>query len=507
MTPDRPPRVLIFIVAYFAESTILKVLERIPPLEGYDVEVLIIDDCSADGTFALSERLRTSGAYKHKLTVLANPVNQGYGGNQKLGYHYALQHGFDHVVLLHGDAQYAPEALPDILAPLARGEADVVLGSRMLTPGAARKGGMPLYKWVGNKILTGYQNLVLRSQLAEFHTGYKAYTAEILRRIPFDLNSNVFHFDTEIIIQFLRARARILEVPIPTFYGDEICRVNGLRYALDVVNASTVAFLQDYGLVYRRNFDVESLRPDNSHYVAKLDFLSTHSVALAETPPESTVIDIGCGPGHLSPALRAKGCRVIGVDQFRPADTSVFHEFHVADLNANPFPRPLRDVQVVLLLDIIEHLGSPEKFCQELRRHAQENLEVKIVISTANIGYIVTRLMLFLGQFNYNKRGILDLTHTRLFTFSSFRRLLKESGFTIEKEVAIPAPIPLVLKPGFWRSVLMGLQSFGAKISRGLFAYQMLFVIRPLPTLDTLFAATHRHSAEKSSSLPALSPR
>ena len=189
--------------------------------------------------------------------------------------------------------------LPDLLAPLARGEADVVLGSRMLRRGGALKGGMPLYKFVGNRILTWYQNRVLRSRLSEFHTGYKACTVAALRGIPFDLNSNVFHFDTEIIIQFLRAHSRIVEIPIPTYYGDEICRVNGLRYAWDVVNASTVARLQNYGLVYRRNFDVESLNPDNKHYLPKLDFVSTHSAAIAEVPGGATVIDIGCGPGHL----------------------------------------------------------------------------------------------------------------------------------------------------------------------------------------------------------------
>jgi glycosyltransferase involved in cell wall biosynthesis len=504
MNAERKPRVLVFIVAYYAESTILKVLERIPALPDYDVEVLIIDDCSGDATFAHSERLRTSGVYRHKLTVLANPANQGYGGNQKLGYHYAIENHFDFVVLLHGDGQYAPEMLPDLLAPLARAEADVVLGSRMLKPKDALKGGMPPYKFIGNRILTWYQNRVLGSQLAEFHTGYKAYTVDVLRRIPFDLNSNVFHFDTEIIIQFLRARARILEVPIPTFYGDEICRVNGLRYAKDVINASTVALLQDYGLVYRRNFDVEALTPDNKHYLPKLDFLSTHSVAIAEVPPESTVMDIGCGPGHLCAALHAKGCRVIGVDQFKPANTSGFDEFHVTNLNTAPFPRPLHDVHVVLLLDIIEHLTSPEDFCNELRRQAQANLNVRIVISTGNIGFFVTRLMLLLGQFNYNKRGILDLTHTRLFTFASLRRLLKETGFVVEKEVGIPAPVPLVVKGGFWRKLLMGAQALGMKISRGFFAYQMLMVVRPLPTLGTLLAETHRHSAQKSSALPDL---
>ncbi|MCX6955660.1 MAG: bifunctional glycosyltransferase/class I SAM-dependent methyltransferase [Verrucomicrobia bacterium] len=451
MTADRKPRALIFIVAYYAESTILKVLDRIPALEGYDTEVLLIDDCSGDATYAISDGLRRLGTYKHKLTVLTNPVNQGYGGNQKLGYHYAIEQGFDYVALLHGDAQYAPEMLPDMFAPLAAGTADVVLGSRMLTPGDARKGGMPFYKWVGNKILTSYQNFILRSSLAEFHTGYKAYTTAVLRRIPFELNSNVFHFDTEIIIQFLRARARITEIPIPTHYGNEICRVDGVRYAWDVVNASTVARLQDYGLVYRRNFDVESVVEDNKHYLPKTTFASTHSAAIAAMPAGATVMDIGCGPGHLCPALHELGCRVIGVDQFRPSDTSAFDEFHVTDLNANPFPRPLDDVQVVLILDVIEHLTSPEKFCDELRRRTQSNLSVKIIISTGNISFIVTRLMLFLGQFNYNKRGILDLTHTRLFTFSSLRRLLKEQGFVVELEQGIPAPIPLVVKNAFWQ--------------------------------------------------------
>jgi len=501
----KKPRALVFIVAYYAETTILDVLQRIPALADYEVEVLIIDDCSGDQTFASSEQLRQSGRYRHPLTVLSNAANQGYGGNQKLGYHYAIEHRFDFVVLLHGDGQYAPEILPELLAPLARGEADVVLGSRLLRPAGALKGGMPFYKFVGNRILTWYQNRVLRTRLSEFHTGYKACTVATLRSVPFELNSNVFHFDTEIIIQFLRARSRIVEIPIPTHYGDEICRVNGLRYAWDVVNASTVARLQGYGLVYRRNFDVESVLPDNKHYLSKLDFLSTHSEALRAVPAGSVVMDIGCGPGHLCAALHAKGCRVIGIDQFPPADPTVFDEFCTADLNG-ALPRSLHDVQTVLLLDIIEHLNSPEKFCDRLRQLAQGNLDVRFVISTGNIGFFVTRLMLFLGQFNYNKRGILDLTHTRLFTFSSLRRLLKETGFVVERELGIPAPVPLVVQSPFWQKTLLRLQVLLMKVSRGLFAYQMLMVVRPLPTLATLSAQTRRHSGAKSATLDSRAP-
>jgi glycosyltransferase involved in cell wall biosynthesis len=505
MVGDHKPRALIFVVAYEAETTIVKVLERIPELPDYETEVLIIDDSSKDATYALSETLRRLGSYKHPLTVLANPINQGYGGNQKLGYHYAIKNRFDIVVLLHGDGQYAPEALPEVLAPIAKGEADAVLGSRMLVAKNALKGGMPLYKFVGNKILTWYQNLVLDSKLSEFHTGYRAYAVDLLHRIPFDLNSNAFHFDTEILIQSLKANARIVEVPIKTHYGEEICRVNGLRYALDVVNASTVGMLQDYGLVYRRNFDIASENPDNKQYLQKLDFVSTHSAALEEVPDGSTVLDVGCGPGHLCGPLHEKHCHVVGVDQFKPADTSSFDEFFKTDLNANPFPRPLGDVQVVLLMDIIEHLISPESFCVELRRRMQTNLSAKIILSTGNVSFLVTRLMLFLGQFNYSTRGILDLTHTRLFTFSSTRRLLKESGFIIEKERGIPFPIPLVTKSSFWRRTLLNLQLFLMKISHGLFAYQIFIVARPLPTLETLLAETHRHTEKMASSLPVAS--
>ncbi len=497
----RKPRVLVFIVAYYAESTILDVMHRIPALPEFDVEVLIIDDCSGDSTYAHAETLRRAGTYRHPVTVLANPVNQGYGGNQKLGYRYAVQNGFDFVVLLHGDGQYAPELLPDMLAPLAQGEAEVVHGSRMLAPKGALKGGMPVYKFLGNRVLTWYQNRVLGSKLSEFHTGYKAYAVSALRRIPFELNSNVFHFDTEIIIQLLRARCRLVEVAIPTHYGDEICRVNGIRYAWDVIVASTVARLQDYGLVYRRNFDVQSVVADNQHYLPKLDFLSTHSVAVAEVKGGTTVLDLGCGPGHLCGALHEKGCRVIGVDQFPPKEPGRFDEFHVSDLDGNPFPRTLEGVDVLLLLDVIEHLKSPEDFATALRTAAQKNLDLRIVISTGNIGFIVTRLMLFLGQFNYNKRGILDLTHTRLFTFSSLRRLLRESGFVIEKEMGIPAPVPLVVRKRFLSRTLMTAQKVFIRISRGLFSYQMLMVVRPMPTADTLLAKSREHSAERASAL------
>src|SRR5215469_12421099 len=161
------PRVLVFIVAYNAEKTISEVVRRIPTnlAATYDLEVLIVDDASGDATFAESHTVSKAGLLPCPVRALFNPVNQGYGGNQKLGYHYAIEKGFDFVALLHGDGQYAPECLPQLLEPLRQGEVDAVMGSRMLPGGGALKGGMPLYKYLGNRILTWCENRLLGANL------------------------------------------------------------------------------------------------------------------------------------------------------------------------------------------------------------------------------------------------------------------------------------------------------------------------------------------------------
>src|SRR3984957_12144755 len=158
-------RVLIFIVAYNAEKTIESVLDRIPAeLRTRQVEVLIIDDSSKDATFQTGLK-REDQTSDFKITILRTPLNQGYGGNQKLGYRYAIDNGFDYVALAHGDGPDAPEKFPALLAPLLRGEAGAVFGSRMLEKGGALRGGMPLYKYAGNKVLTRFQNRMLGSNL------------------------------------------------------------------------------------------------------------------------------------------------------------------------------------------------------------------------------------------------------------------------------------------------------------------------------------------------------
>lgn len=230
--PDK--KVAIFIVAFNASSTIAKVLDRIPSsVWELAEEVFIFDDASRDNTYLAAEEWKKAKG-QEKLVIFKNKINQGYGGNQKVGYEYAIRKGFDFVVLLHGDGQYAPETLPEILAPLLDGRAAAVFGSRMLLPGGARAGGMPLYKFVGNKILTTFENWATGAKLSEWHSGYRAYSTKALSQIPFQLNTNDFHFDTEIIIQLLDRKLPIVEIAIPTHYGDEISHVNGIIYAINI---------------------------------------------------------------------------------------------------------------------------------------------------------------------------------------------------------------------------------------------------------------------------------
>jgi glycosyltransferase involved in cell wall biosynthesis len=504
---EKLPRLLVLIVAYQAETTIKQVLRRIPATlsDEFEVEILVIDDGSQDDTFAAGLDAGRAAALPFKLTVLYNPVNQGYGGNQKIGFHYAIENKFDYVALLHGDGQYAPERLPELVKLLHDAPVDVgaVFGSRMLKPQDARKGGMPLYKFVGNRILSAIQNRLLGTRMSEFHSGYRIYATRALRRIPFDRNTKDFHFDTEIIIQLTFARQRIIEHPIPTYYGDEICRVNGLKYAYNVLRTSLQAYLQRFYLFYDRRFDCEAAEPGH-RYPSRLEFDSTHSRAYELIPSGARVLDLGSGDGALGAALtQQKNCRVTGVDIERSYLSAHFERFVVADLDRGIPDLGGRSFDYVLALDVVEHLASPEDFLDELRRLSAVWPNARIVATTGNVGFIATRLALLLGRFEYGRRGILDLTHRRLFTFATFRRALVSAGFTIEHCEGIVLPLPFVMGTSRLGGLLMRIAKALVRLRPTTFGFQCLIVARPDPTLQMLLARAETAALQKHSTLPA----
>jgi glycosyltransferase involved in cell wall biosynthesis len=218
-------RVVIVMPAYNAARTLEDTFRAIP--EGYYDEIVVVDDHSRDETTALAQRLN--------LKAIRHPHNVGYGGNQKTCYMEALRDGADIVVMLHPDGQYDPKIIPEMIRPIAEKRADMVLGSRMMLPGGAAQGGMPLWKQVANRFLTTVENLAMRRKFSECHTGYRAYSRQFLETVPFLRNSNNFVFDTEVIFQAVAFGLPVLEVPISTRYFAEASSVGfrtGVVYGL-----------------------------------------------------------------------------------------------------------------------------------------------------------------------------------------------------------------------------------------------------------------------------------
>ncbi len=480
-------KLLILIVAYNHEKTIQDVLGKIPEeLNAYETEILIIDDSSTDDTFKQSEKVRVDKQFPFKLTVLKNPINQGYGGNQKIGFQYAIEYGFDVLALVHGDGQYAPDYLPQLVKPIFDGDADAVFGSRMLIKGAALKGGMPRYKFVGNKILTFFQNFVLGTHLSEFHSGYRIYAVETLKRVPFELNTNEFHFDTEIIIQLILAGQRIKELAIPTYYGDEICNVDGLKYAKDVFFVTIIVPFQKFGLLYERKYDIGDRAGSGNPYQPKLTFDSSHRRAIDAVGPNRRVLDLGCGTGAIAGALKQKNCQVTGVDNLPKSKVSGVDHYFKLRLGRADLPVDPADYETILLLDIIEHLKTPEDFVEKLYRKLGRNGDAEIIVTTPNIAFFMVRLMLLFGKFNYGARGILDFDHSRLFTFASIRRLFEQRGFEIVETAGIPAPYALAIGDNWIAKCLSYANRLLIYPAKGLFSYQIYLKLKPRPDLNLL---------------------
>lgn len=226
------PKVVVVMPAYNAAKTLRITYDAIPKT---DVDqVILVDDGSSDETLKIAKELQ--------LEVFVHTRNFGYGANQKTCYTEALKAGADIVVMLHPDYQYDPMLLPDVVAPIKSGQADIVLGSRLLGGNVVAQG-MPWWKFLGNRFLTGVQNWVLGQKLSEYHTGYRAFSRRVLEQVPFLLNSDNFVFDQEMLVQAIHLGFRIKEVPVPTRYFREASSAS--------FSASVVYGLSILGLLFR----------------------------------------------------------------------------------------------------------------------------------------------------------------------------------------------------------------------------------------------------------------
>lgn len=230
-------KVVVVLPAYNAEPTLEKTYREIPA--GLVDEVILCDDASRDNTVALARSL----GIRH---ILQHEKNKGYGGNQKSLYRQALQLDADIVIMLHPDYQYTPKLIPAMVSLIGDGLYQVVLGSRILGNGAL-KGGMPVYKYIANRLLTLVQNWLVDHKLSEYHTGYRAFGREVLEHIRFEENSDDFVFDNEMLSQIIYAKFDIGEVTCPTKYFEEASSINfprSVKYGLGVLGVSLRHFLQ-----------------------------------------------------------------------------------------------------------------------------------------------------------------------------------------------------------------------------------------------------------------------
>ncbi|WP_020144053.1 bifunctional glycosyltransferase/class I SAM-dependent methyltransferase [Terracoccus sp. 273MFTsu3.1] len=466
----------VLVVAYNAATTLARVLDRLPEtfIAGVD-HILIGDDASVDDTHAVATAYQSGSSLP--LTVVRHPENLGYGGNQKAGYRWAISHGLDVVVLLHGDGQYAPEVIEDLVEPLLAGDADAVFGSRMMRRGAARAGGMPAYKYVGNRILSTMQNALTGLELTEWHSGYRAYRVDALADLDLGAYSDDFDFDTEIILGLHAAGKRIVEVPIPTYYGDEICYVNGMRYARDVT-ADVVRFR-----AAQMGFGSGSTGLDETAYALKPSPHSSHGRLLGWLGRRSPgrVLDVGCSDGQFGALVREQGHHVVGVDIVKHDGVGDrLDDFVEADLERG-LPDTGEPFDVVVAADVLEHVTDPAHLLKDMTAALAPG--GRILVSVPNFGHWYPRGRVAIGRFDYDQRGPLDQGHVRFFTRRSFERLVTSNGLRIVARDTVGSPVD-VLARGREETTVGAVANGVAAADRAatrvwptLFGYQFLYVL------------------------------
>ncbi len=462
----------IVVVAYNAAATLAQVLDRIPRefvprISG----ILVCDNYSEDATYLVGLGYQQLAGRDLPLTVLRQDRNLGYGGNQKTGYRWAIEQDFDIAVLLHGDGQYAPELLPEIVAPLEGGEADAVFGSRMMVPRDALKGGMPMYKYIGNRVLTAFENRLAGTGLSEWHSGYRAYSVDALRAIPFEDNSDDYDFDTGIILQLHEAGKHIVEIPIPTFYGDEISYVNGMRYAKDIARQVVRYRANKLGIGLEPTSVVkpESVHEGTAHQVG------TRVLQWMDGRPPGSVLCLAdrAAIQGVGAELAGRGHAVTAIDIDEHADLLAAVEKAVAEAGT---PDAGGGFDAALLVGALERSADPVRLLALLRGAARPGGTVLVV--TGNVGHWYPRTKVALGRFEYEDGGILDRRNLRLFTRSGVEGAAAAAGYGVRRRE--PLVITGAEPPPRRSRVSARADALGVLVAPGLFAARWLLELSPV---------------------------
>lgn len=400
------------------------------------------------------------------IRVLASPVRQGAGALAKFALRLTLEAGADAAALVHHDGRASDTTVALLLERFAEGHAAVVSAQRPATRRLLRR----FLAWLDER-LTGLA-------VADLDFGARVYATRLLRRVPFEQNTNGPNFDTELLLQ--AAYVGEVVVGVPVIATDPVApRPPGTFRAATVSSLQFRAHRLGVGVSLR----YRDLEP--SRYRDKTSALySSHALALREVARlhPATACDVGCGPGFLASRCEALGVRVTGIDYYGPLPNAmsafVQHDLEQLPLPIDPFAHDL-----VLLLDVLEHLANPEAFLMSMRNtsRAQPDREGRLtplLLSTPNVAFVAVRVNLVLGRFNYAERGILDITHKRLFTRASLERTLCDAGYDIDQIVPVPVPFAVVVA-GSWGRLLQRSAAVLAWLWPTMFAFQWLVLARP----------------------------
>ena len=404
----------------------------------------------------LDAHTSTQISQKNSSTILLED-NFESGKTHKIIFEYSKAKNYDFVVVANLiQYNYLKNNANELFAPLNAETA-------YLTGGDSVASQFGIINYVQKKVFKKQLNLFPKICI---------YNTKYLSKIPYLYNSDDASFINEIAIQIVLSDFRFMEI------NSDIKTKVAFDEKWQTLKVFFSAYVHSLGIFYQNKFDIIQ---DNLQYSLKLGYASSHTYAINAVPPDSRVIDIGAGPFGVGHELKNKNCKVVTVDQFDIPEKYKLDNHVVTNLDSD-FSISIQEFDCILFLDIIEHLVNPEGFMMKLSEQFSYKNQ-KIIFTTGNVSFLPVRMMLLLGYFNYGKSGILDKTHTRLFTFSTFKKLITDTRLTVINVKGIPAPFPKALGNNFVSKSLLAINMFFIKISKGLFSYQIYIEAETNPSV------------------------
>ncbi|MBW2280778.1 MAG: methyltransferase domain-containing protein [Deltaproteobacteria bacterium] len=465
---DDSPRIGLFLFECQDAELLRQTLERVPDaaIDWIEEIVVVLADPEADVQL---EPVEQRGGREVPVRIHRPPRASGYGATRREAFEYALRRGFDHAVVMRGDGLHPPERLPDLLYPaLLEGHPLVVL-SRIT-------GLSPVHRTAA-----AFQGRLLGTRLHDYLSGFRLYSADLLRCVPFQLDAEERGFDVEILIQCRALGISAHEARVPELWREPDPPGGALAHALRACWMAVEYRLHQLHVTRDGRYMVDP----GTHYTFKQSPSGSHVQIVEAIQPGSEVLDLGCSQGLLTRPLRAKGVRVTGVDICPPERwAEEMDAYFERDLEM-PLELPVaRKFDYVIVADVIEHVRERAQLLRSVRRYLKE--DGRMLISTPNIALWFYRLSLLAGRFEYGPRGVLDYTHVHLYTKASFRREVERAGFRVLRERVTSLPFEVVFRSTgrsrFIRAITATYHA-AARLWPQMFAYQNILEAE-ITTLD-----------------------